>query len=139
MIAQWLVGAMINGDKPWLEIILAIIGASGGVLAAVLTFLARKRVDTKIDTAVGIPNGHGPLMAQTTTLLQNQMQISQNVFDLNEKFNDHIISSNEDLNTIHVKVDSLADRLHRHLEWEENGRNDSSESKIQARKPREGK
>lgn len=111
--------AVTNQGEPWLQIILGIIAASGGVLAAVLTYKSRKTVDSKLDQTVGIPNGHGPLMAQTGTLLQNQMQISQNVFDLSERLSEHIMVTQENLNGLHQKVDSLSERVNNHADWEE--------------------
>jgi hypothetical protein len=118
--------AQTSASEPWVLIILAIIGTTGPVIAAWFGYRAKKSasivvqdVHRKLDNSLGIPNGHGPLMSQTTELLNNQIQIQQNMYDLNEKLTEHIDGSRKEVNFLHEKFDSLSERIRRHVDWEE--------------------
>lgn len=118
--------AQVASSDPLVLITLAIIGASGPVLAAVLGYRAKRNahnivqnVHQKLDHAVGIPNGHGPLMSQTTELLNNQIQIQQHMYELNDKLSEHIYSSRKEVEVLHQKFDGLSERIRRHVDWEE--------------------
>lgn len=109
-------------------IVLAIIGATGPVMAAILSYKAKKStkvviqtVNQKLENSLGPPNGHGSLMNQTEKLLNNQLQIQQNVYELNEKVTDHIDSTHDKFVVLHDKFDSLSTRIKDHVDWEENG------------------
>lgn len=118
--------AQTAASEPWVLIILAIIGTTGPIIAAWFGYKAKKStsivvqdVHKKLDHAVGIPNGHGPLMSQTTELLNNQIQIQQNMYDLNEKLTEHMDASRQEVNFLHEKFDNLSERIRRHVDWEE--------------------
>jgi predicted RNase H-like nuclease (RuvC/YqgF family) len=110
-----------------LEIILAIIAASGPVFVAIITVRSRRAakvviqsVHEKLDYAVGIPNGHGPLMDQTTELLNNQIKMHGHLYELNDKLSNHIESSKKDIDDLHEKFDTLSKKVEYHIDWEEN-------------------
>lgn len=135
--------AETSASEPWVLIILAIIGTSGPIIAAWFGYRAKKSanivvqdVHRKLDYAVGIPNGHGPLMSQTEELLKNQIQIQQNMYDLNEKLTDHLESSRIEIKSLNEKFDSLSDRIKRHVDWEERNKykEQSEEKKTERHK-----
>ena len=117
-----MIWAATTSQDPWLLITLAIIGASGGILAAVLGFMSKRHAsDTKaaITNAVGIPNGHGPLMTQTEQLLQNQQVIHTNLYDVNARLSEHILATHKNLEDLGARVEIIHEDLKAHIAWSE--------------------
>lgn len=75
-------------------LVIVIVSAISGIVSisvAMITLFGNKRAksaaesaSTKIDDSVGIPNGHGSLMAQMLDSSTNQLQIQNHILHLNE-------------------------------------------------------
>jgi len=97
-------------DAPWVTIIIAVLAAIGAIGGPFFLYKSNKsnkrreeKTATKIDEAIGIPNGKGSLMNQTSDLIHTQGIIQQNIFEISEKLNNFIVDDYK----LHTKIDAF--------------------------------
>lgn len=106
---------MITSLAGILASIAAIIGARHAKEAKQHAASMATEVSQRVDQAVGIPNGHGSLMAQAAQLLQNQHDISQAHARDSAMMTERITRQDRKLDEIGRTIVRLDDKLDGHM------------------------